>query len=237
MLEELHNTFTRFLDDRTVQHFIRKEWHLAPAFFIEERLSLPRARGYRNPITESRPFPKCWIVYPSASGWDTLFNAVWIEDNIATLFCVEESTDTFFPAAHIDLDDPQVSDLRKVWRSNLADIFGPNLTEWAIEEAVPEIRECLQRIANGQRETVEPDALKRHNRKRSFKGKRKLAPFITIKPVVTAPRPHAGGTHASPIPHNRKAYERVMKKSGKIVQVRASKVRGGSITPRDYRVA
>lgn len=191
-----------------------------PVFYMTNLLRT-RPDYTPQPITSLLPFPDMCIVSESANGFlGTNVNIFIIVNGGVAAFCQTPSLSPLFkPTCMFDLSDPAnghaVIDQRALW------------------ETVPEVRHCLNQIA--RLKLFRPAAYTAGQRQKA-RGKIQLAPFILMQPVATAPTPHKGGTHASPTPHNRKAYQRVMKKSGKIVQVRASKVLGGSTTPRAYKV-
>lgn len=61
--------------------------------------------------------------------------------------------------------------------------------------------------------------------------------FIRITRTPKAPSDPQGGTHASPIPHDRRGHWRTYRASGKRVWINNSKVLGGSQVPRNYLMA
>lgn len=64
-----------------------------------------------------------------------------------------------------------------------------------------------------------------------------LPPFIRVLRELPEPSAPLGGTHASPVPHDRRGHWRTYKASGKRVWINDQKVNGGSSVPRAYRVA
>lgn len=63
-----------------------------------------------------------------------------------------------------------------------------------------------------------------------------LPPFIRISRDQAPVNEHQGGTHASPIPHDRRGHWRTYKISGKRVWVNECKIKGGSADSRNYRI-
>lgn len=64
-----------------------------------------------------------------------------------------------------------------------------------------------------------------------------LPPFIHVTDQHREPSGHMGGTHASPIPHDRRGHWRTYKASGRRVWIKDQRILGGSSVPRHYAIS
>ncbi|UZK70783.1 hypothetical protein OKW76_07105 [Sphingomonas sp. S1-29] len=221
----LHEHFTRFVDgkERLIGNSYSK-MHLLPAFFIDDKVKCEVEMVYEpfGPL----PFERLWVVYQTDNGiFGPATNIVSVYDgDVMTMFKLSAQAD-LKPSIMLRLDDPSSAVAPSAVDAKLA-----------IMETLPELRFVFGAIMKQDREIVTPDALTKLNRKRGYAGKSKLAPFITIKNTITAPQPHQGGTHKSPVGHERREHFRTSRKTGKSYPVKASSVNGGSYVPRNYRV-
>lgn len=104
------------------------------------------------------------------------------------------------------------------------------------------IFELITAVSVNERDEFESAAQARINRGRAKTiGKASYIPampaFIHITSEPRAASSPKGGTHASPIPHDRRGHWRQYKATGKRVWVNNSKINGGSPVGRNYVIA
>lgn len=216
ILNSLQQDFTAFVDRQPALPV------LAPAFFFEE-MFVTTKDAVAEPISDHLPFDTFWFVYQSSNGVaGTIQNFALVRDREVRLWIISSHDKKLVKTATFDLDDPASGEYR--------------FSESSIRETLPELRLAIDKVMNHEQETGVPPFLKRLNKARNKAQAKSIPPYITVKANRIVRPSVATGEGTPQRPHMRSGYTRVMKKSGKRIEVQSYAVHGGTNAPRDYRV-
>lgn len=206
---------------------------LHPAFFFDDEVKGAELAASYDAGEVLSPFPNYWLVYQTDNGaLGKIENVMHVAHDggklVVNFFLRMDKKVTALgaqavwqPAFRVETDDIGEAWLRK--------------QQQAVQEAIPELISCVQLINERQTDegVISPAAARAMNRATCWRGKQ--AKFLSVGRSLRD-RHALGGTHRSPVGHQRCGHKRRYK-SGREVWIKPTDVNGGSPVARDYRVS